>query len=205
MQYSKIIGLGLPKTGTTTLAACLRELKYDVAPYDTDMVVDVSRGNYAKLQPCFERYQAFEDWPWPICYQQFLKTDQKIAWILTQRSSPEIWLKSLQKHTQRNPSPQSKELRQRLYGSVDPWADAEHYIQFYIQHYNSVRETLSAHNQPFLELCWESGDSWPQLCNFLNVDTPVGKALPHANSAPKAPLGIHRIKRYIKRSLKKLK
>jgi hypothetical protein len=33
-----------------------------------------------------------------------------------------------------------------------------------------------------LELCWENGDGFEKLCNFLNFDVP-SVSIPHANKA----------------------
>jgi len=61
-----------------------------------------------------------------------------------------------------------------------PHRNEKEHIQFYRKHNNSVRSYFKNRSSDFIELCWENGDGFEKLCNFLNCDIP-DVPLPHAN------------------------
>jgi hypothetical protein len=72
-KFTRIIGVGLPKTGTTTLASMLRQLGFDHAPYDAHLITAVAGGDFSALGQALAEHQSFEDWPWPLVYREVAK------------------------------------------------------------------------------------------------------------------------------------
>ena len=85
-------------------------------------------------------------------------------------------------NTDRQPNEASHQLRITFFGSDNPWEDGQTYLDFYWNHLDAVRAYAKGEAIPLLELCWEDGDGWPELCAFLGHD-PVNGPIPHANSA----------------------
>jgi hypothetical protein len=176
----KIFGIGLPKTGTSTLGRCFEILGYSKAPYNLTLINQVAQGNYSGLEKEIAQYQSFEDWPWPVVYPYLLEHYPEAKFILTLRADERVWLKSLQKHTSRNAQKNSEYLRQTFFGSPNPWDDEETYLKFYRQHIMQCTELFKDKPQQLLLLNWEDGDNWPELCDFLQVPIP-NQDLPHVN------------------------
>ena len=95
----KVFGIGLNKTGTTTLGTCLERLGYDHVSCRADLLADWRAGRKDTVFAVTDAHQSFEDWPWPLMYRDLSArygTDAKF--ILTLRRSPEVWLRSLKMH-----------------------------------------------------------------------------------------------------------
>lgn len=182
-KFDKVICVGLPKTGTTTLRVCLQLLGYSKAPYDLELIHDVANGNMEGITSILQSHTCFEDWPWPIAYEAAYELEPRAAYVLTERASTRVWLESLRKHTKREPSESSRELRESIFGHDDPWRRGELYEEYYEDHIASVRGFFEDKKDQFLQVCWERGDGWKQLCDFLGLDEPVATPFPHANSA----------------------
>jgi hypothetical protein len=45
-----------------------------------------------------------------------------------------------------------------------------------------VREYFRGRDSDFMEVCWEMGTGWEELCAFLKCDVPGGP-VPHANKS----------------------
>lgn len=164
----------------------------------------VARGDFSALGQALAEHQSFEDWPWPLVYREVAKLSPEAGFILTRRASPQIWLGSLQKHTARYPSEQSRQLRQRFFGADDPWRQAETYLDFYQNHLDSVRSFMAERDLPFLELCWEEGSGWHDLCAWLGVPD-VARPTPHSNSAVQQERFGRRVKRIMRRAIARVR
>lgn len=197
-RFPAVFGIGLPKSGTTTLAHMLRTIGFDHAHYDTGLIGDIANGDLSGLGAAAAAHQSFEDWPWPMVYREVFELVPGAGFILTRRRTPEIWLDSLRRHTNRNPSEKSQHLRKKFFESDDPWADEEIYLEFYKAHLSSVRAFAREHDLPLLELCWEEGDDWAKLCSFLRVEVVSGD-IPHSNSALENERYDRRLRRTLKR------
>jgi len=180
-KFEKLFGIGLPKTGTTTLGHCFEVLGYSKAPYDIQLIEEVAEGSCNRIPEYTQQWEAFEDWPWPVLYKNLSELYPNAGFILTVRQSKEAWLKSLQKHTNRNPNARSKRLRKLLYKSEDPWKDEQHYRDFYQHHTAAVQEHFAG-RENFLTLCWEDGSGWEEICSFTGDDIPK-VPIPHMNNS----------------------
>lgn len=125
-------------------------------------------------------YDSFEDWPWPLIYPQIDEAFPGTKFILTRRKTPDIWFESLCQHAERTGP---TEFRQRIYGYAMPHAHKEHHIQLYVDHLAAVREYFKDRPADLLEVCWEEGDGWQTLADFLGFEAP-DISFPHANKSP---------------------
>ena len=202
MRFSKVFGIGLPKTGTTTLSTMFKELDLNHAPYDLNLIHSIAKGSISGTHEFIERYDSFEDWPWPVLWHELVKRYPDAGFILTVRSTDRTWLNSLQKHTDRNPSLESTALRKKFFGAVDPWTEDAVFLEHYKRHNNAIRDLLGS-SPNFLEACWEHGDGWDCVTEFLGVDS-VSKTVPHSNKKPDpVSLILRRTKKIIKSARRK--
>lgn len=176
----KVFGIGLNKTGTTTLGECLRTLGFRHAPYRFDLLHCVQQDRLEEIFEYSDLHDSFEDWPWPLLYPELDRRYPSSKFILTTRADSATWFRSLRQHADRNgPS----EFRRIVYGYEMPNGREAEHISLYEQHNSDVREYFRTRPRDFLEVCWETGAGWPELCAFLNEDVPA-IGFPHVNSAP---------------------
>lgn len=197
----KVFGIGLNKTGTTTLGACGRILGYRTKSWDRDLLLDVvDKRDLSSAIGVIKENDFFEDWPWPLIYQEIDKEFPKSKFILTTRADEFKWLQSLKNHSLRtNPF---RHVRKLVYGHNYPHRHEDEHIEFYLRHNESVREYFKHRPNDLLEVCWENNDGWNELCGFLGKSIPE-TAFPHSNRGidKDAPLSwkvINHIGRYIR-------
>lgn len=176
----KIVGVGLNKTGTTTLGECLRTLGYDHISYNYDAFCLYRDGNCDALMEMVNCHDSFEDWPWPLIYKEIDEKFPGSKFILTRRVDSMTWFNSLCKHRERM---SFYEYEKHIYGHDWPHDYPEHHIRIYEEHLTSVRNYFRDRPNDFLEVCWETGDGWQELSSFLNIKCP-DYPFPHANKRP---------------------
>ncbi|TAM96045.1 MAG: hypothetical protein EPN40_09640 [Rhodanobacteraceae bacterium] len=192
----KIIGIGLNKTGTTTLGACLKiwglsHLAFSESAFDL-----WQRNEIPELLEMAEAFESFEDWPWPLVYRPFDEKFPGSKFILTLRSSADIWFASLCKHADRTGPTR---FREAIYGYAMPHDHKDRHIQIYEDHLAAVRSYFAHRPGDLLEVCWENGDGWEELARFLGYRTPT-VPFPHMNRSPTEPTGF---KRWLPRGLQR--
>lgn len=180
----KVFGIGLNKTGTTTLG-------------DAGEMLGLSRLGWQKgvshelLQACFDneidrlieeasKWDLLEDFPWPLVYREMADTFPDALFVLTRRRSVEAWLTSQRQHTQA-----SYGMHKRIYGAHSVEEAPEKYREVYDRHLTSVRAFFEGTGR-LLEVCWEEGDGWGELCGFLGEPVPDAP-FPHSNPAGSNP------------------
>jgi hypothetical protein len=177
----KIFGIGLNKTGTTTLGLCLQHFGYRHTTSNLELTRMVERNELESVLRFAEEYDSFEDWPWPLIYREVDERFPGSKFILTVRRTPETWLRSLQKHALlTGPT----EFRRIAYGFSTPDGHEAEHLARYEEHNRSVRRYFADRPLDFLEICWETGSGWAQLADFLGHETP-NLPLPHANRSDK--------------------
>ena len=128
-----------------------------------------------------EEFDSFEDWPWPLMYRQvFEKYGETARYVLTRRNTPEAWLESLKAHTlATNPH---NNPRKRIFGFDYPHGAEAQHIAFYENHLAEVRKYFAEQNAAHVlcEVCWEEGDGWQEICDFLEEPLP-NAPFPHVN------------------------
>ena len=177
----KVVGVGLNKTGTKTLAACLTRWGYDHFTFDLTSFQQYRRGDYESLWTTMRAYDSFEDWPWPLMYKEIDAQFPGSRFILTVRKSPEVWFASLCKMAIRLGS--LTDFEQYIYGYAIPHGHKDEHIQFYDAHNQAVENYFSERPEQLLKVCWETGDGWEELANFLDKPVP-DQPFPHINKTP---------------------
>jgi Sulfotransferase domain len=177
----KVFGLGLNKTGTTTLGRCLKRLGFDHLSCRRDLLIAYRENRIADVFFVVDKYESFEDWPYPLMYRElFDRYGSDAKFILTTRSSSSAWLDSL-KHHSLGTHPDNH-CRLLAYGYNYPHGYENEHVEFYNAHNRAVREFFRNRNasSQLVELCWESGQGWRELCEFLGLEPPADD-FPHAN------------------------
>jgi len=181
-EEEKIFGIGLNKTGTTSLGKVLDILGYNNhTSYNLKLIEDWKSNNFDEIIKVACNNNNFEDWPWPLLYRELYFKFPNSKFILTTRLNSEIWFKSLEKHAQiTGPTP----ARKLIYGYYLPINNKAEHISFYNDHNREVHDFFSGKEKNrFLPVCWENGDSWEKICNFLNRPIPKNVPFPHLNKA----------------------
>jgi hypothetical protein len=181
--HVKILGVGLSKTGTTSLHRALGILGYRSLHYDDRRLNDVVCG--ANSNPDFRRYDdvdAVLDIPAAWFFEQLLDAYPGCKCILTIRDEG-AWWKSIHAHfNDRSPvtSPEANAfkwaLRNYVYGST-----VAHEFLFkkrYREHNERVLAKVPA--SQLLTMDVTAGDGWEKLCQFLACAVPT-TCFPHQN------------------------
>ena len=175
-----MLGVGLNKTGTKTLGECLRAFGTRNRSFDAHAFELWRAGRIAELLESMQSHDSFEDWPWPLVYREFDVRFPDARFVLTTRRDSQTWFESLCKHAERTgPTP----FREAVYGFAMPHAHRAVHVAIYERHNDEVREYFSARPGKLLEVCWERGDDWEVLANFLGLPPPV-LPFPHENANP---------------------
>jgi len=167
-RKQKIVGIGLGKTGTTSLAAALKYLGYHHFWYNPHIAKEFFSGNLGEVWEILKTYDSFEDYPWPFLYQEIDKMYPESRFILTTRKEPEAWYRSLCKHFDKG----GMENHQKIYGFPNPHDYKNEHIEFYLKHNQAVIDYFSNRPNKLLVVCWENGDGYREICRFLNHSVP---------------------------------
>ena len=178
----KIIGVGFHKTGTTTLGKCLKILGYNYIPFNRKAFLLYQSGKIDAVLTLMEYFDGFEDWPWPFVYREAYARFPNAKFVLTTRVNENVWFESLVHHAARETGANFHG-RKFIYGYEEPTANRAHHIEIYTKHNEEVREFFSDKEGSLLEVCWERGDGWKELCCFLGVPVPDA-VFPHCNKGP---------------------
>jgi len=177
----KVVGVGLNKTGTTTLGMCLRQWGFNHISFSENAFELWRSHEYDKLLAWVEKYDSFEDWPWPLVFREIDRKFPDTKFILTRRKNAGTWYRSLCKHAERTGPTR---FRKYIYGHEMPHRHERDHIDFYERHLAAVRSFFHRRPGKLLEVCWEEGDGWNELSGFLGLEKPADP-FPHANKAPR--------------------
>jgi hypothetical protein len=187
-RWNKVFGIGLSKTGTTSLASALEILGLKVEDYPSDphTLQQLEQGDYdLKI---LEQADAMTDTPAALCYQQLDQRYPNSLFILTERKDQERWLRSAEKQwsfTEEWVKHDPDFARFVYFMNVSIYGvlrfSKERFRQVYERHAREVREYFSSRGNDLLVFDATSGDGWAKLCEFLNLPEP-SVPYPHANS-----------------------
>lgn len=182
-SHQKIFGIGLNKTGTTTLNRCGKILGYRTTSCNRDLLKDYAlKNDFTQIERVANQFDLFEDWPWALIYKELDLIFPRSKFILTVRKDEHTWINSLKNHSMKTRP--TRHCRKFAYGFNYPHRHEQEHLDFYKRHNDNVRDYFKNRPEDFLEICWENGDGFEKLCNFLGKDIP-DVPLPHANK------GIH--------------
>ncbi|MEM9049164.1 MAG: sulfotransferase family protein [Pseudomonadota bacterium] len=179
----RVFGLGLNKTGTSSLRQALKILGFRHHIYRPALIRDLAKGRMAPIFAAAEASESFEDWPWPLVWRQLdARFGDGARFVLTRRISADVWLESLKAHSARTAG--GGFARRLAYGHAYPHGQEAAHLAVYDAHLAALRTYFAdrARAHRFIELCWEEGQGWSELCTFLGEPLP-DLPFPHANAA----------------------
>jgi hypothetical protein len=182
-KHQKVLGLGLSKTGTTSLAEALNTLGIKTIhyPWDQSTYEDLKKGNY-KLS-ILNTYQGITDITIAPYYAQLDKAYPRSKFILTVREVGS-WLRSVGTHwsTPTKITGIYREytdyIRACVYGTSEFNEDRFRYV--YELHCRNVSEYFAHRQGDLLIMNIYEGDGWEKLCPFLGLPIP-NLPFPHLN------------------------
>ncbi len=167
----KIFGIGLARTGTTSLAKALELLGYKSVHVECN-VMEISDDTFSINKDVIEDNDAIVGTPLCPCYETLAKNYPDSLFILTIRES-ESWLKSCSlSFTEKLPMDENhRALHCWLYDSI--LFDKEKFLKGYMNYVNKVLTLFNRiNNKIFLyNIC--SGYQWLPLCDFVGKDIPA--------------------------------
>jgi hypothetical protein len=189
---TRIFGIGMHKTGTTSLAAAFGILGFNAAHWGTALWARRVWEQVKGYGPAAEvdAHYAFSDLPFTLLFRELDKAYPGSKFILTVRPEDE-WLKSVEKHWDPAINPHRKDweiapfthrLHHLVYGRKT--FDADIFLRRYRAHNREVSEYFK--DRPGDLLTYRIGDGWPNLCNFLGRKIP-SVAYPHELSTCSYP------------------
>lgn len=183
---AKIIGLGLSKTGTSSLSDALSMLKIPTIhyPYDEVTLAQLKAADYQLT--LFNKYRAVVDIPLIPFFPQFDHLYPGTKFILTLRDIND-WLVSIEKHWElmmvwQENTPAFKTFHEfvsiAVFGCLKFQKERFKYI--YEKHTAHVLDYFKDRQNDLLVMDICKGDGWAKLCPFLNLAEPE-ISFPHAN------------------------
>lgn len=179
----KVFGIGMGRTGTTSLADALNLLGIATKHFPSDQITqqELLAG---KSLTMLSKYQGLVDGIAPF-YRQLSKHYPDGQFILTIRNQSE-WLTSVKKFDElraQNPvqsaTNYSDELRYLTYGAYQ--LDDETLMQGYSHHLQSVKDFFESRPESLLIMDICGGDGWEKLTTFLDIPMPLAP-FPHSNN-----------------------
>ena len=199
MIKTKIFGIGFHKTATTSLAEALKYLGYRVTGPDGVDNSNIANEVYEMAFDLADKFDAFQDNPWPILYKELDVRYPGSKFVLTVRPA-EDWIKSMVNHFNEKETP----MRQWIYGVGHPRGNENLYLARYNRHNNEVIEYFKGRPEDLLVLRITAGEGWEKLCPFLGTAIPA-VAFPRANTAPERERSDRRQSSYLWRTYFKVR
>jgi hypothetical protein len=179
---AKVFGIGLSRTGTSSLCDALNLLGIPTVhhPSDDQTFAELASGRYELT--ILRRYQGLVDIPAAAYYAQFDKVYPGSRFILTVRDV-DSWLDSIEDHARRLDNIRNSEFTRFMWATVYGAWEVNHdrFAYVYELHRENARRFFRDRPADFLELDITGGEGWYQLCRFLGTDVPESP-FPHKNT-----------------------
>jgi hypothetical protein len=177
--HNKVFGLGLSRTGTSSLTVALHRLGIQNKhyPHDPRTYEQLRNGDY-RLD-ILGWNQGLTDVPIPAYFAQLDQAWPESKFILTVRDDKEAWLRSVEKlwtasREWWDPTQQYTQIdeffRATVYGSI--WFNRERFSYVYDTHVRNVSHHFRDRPDDLLVLDICAGEGWEKLCPFLGIDAP---------------------------------
>lgn len=178
----KVFGLGLSRTGTTSLHASLVLMGLSSVHYPLsyrNLARHWLDGDFSPVHTA--PFQCYSDLPTPVFFRELDKSHPGSKFVLTSRDA-DAWADSIERQYARPlpPSPKNPirhRMRELAYGSVA--FDRGRYLDAYRRHNDGVRDYFTARPDALLVLdLSRDADAWEQLADFLDREASA-RAFPH--------------------------
>ncbi len=177
----KILGIGLQRTGTTSLYHALLQLGVNAAPHSIPLYYNIE-------DKILSEYDAFMDNPIPLIYQKIDSQLSNCKFILTTRDLSD-WLKSVQWLFEQELPCLSKELQkvgneihQEFYGTT--CFSKSIFEKRWQEYHQEVSSYFQSRKDDLLIIDFKQPGVWERLCNFLKLPVP-NAGFPHLNKRRK--------------------
>ena len=195
---TRIFGIGMHKTATTSLHTALHILGFDSAHWkDAHWAKRIFEEMTARGRSfTLEHHYALSDLPITILYEKLDRAYPGSKFILTTRHEGS-WLESVRKHWSHehnrfradwSKDPFTHRIHREVYGTKG--FDAEIMLSRYRRHNAEVQDYFRARPADLLTIDAGAGGGWPELCRFLVCAIP-SVPYPVAN---RNLIGAHRSK-----------
>ncbi len=179
--------IGLSRTGTKSFGAAAESLGFGPRLGWTDRSDGLMRawheGRIDDLLATAAEFQILHDIPWSFVYEELAEEFPDAKFVLTRRSSVDVWLRSIVAHTNRLPPYWGHEA---AYGALMAVDAPDVYRRSYADHLDRVRGFFRGSDR-MIEVCWETGAGWNELCGLLGVPLPAGAPFPHVGGLATPP------------------
>lgn len=176
----KIFGIGLSKTGTTSLAHALEILGYKTKDYPG--ITHYRAGDLSSVDlEVVDAYEALTDTPIPSFYRELDVRYPNSKFILTVRGQ-EGWLKSCKKQFTASLAEKQSEAHNQLFMDLYGCTafDEQKFLSGYEKFVSSTLEYFKNRPQDLLVINVVAGEGWEKLCPFLGQPVPENP-FPKAN------------------------
>lgn len=184
----RIVGAGLPRTGTSSLRSALGELLGGPCLHMSAIPghpFNLGGGWQAALvdQPTDWRqltagFVAAVDWPASLFWRELSDANPDALVLLSVRESAQVWWESMNATvlpvTRMSQAPDWTDGRDLLalmerFAGTEDWDDPARLMAAYDAHNAAVRATIPAHR--LLE--WRAADGWQPICRVLDLPVPT--------------------------------
>jgi len=178
-EHGRVFGLGLSRTGTSSLTSALYRLGVNTKHYPRDQRTyeQLRDGDY-HLDILKTRTRGLTDIPIVPYFAQLDRAWPGSKFILTVREK-EPWLQSVEKLLQSSAKwwdkdPQYRQIaeffRACVYGSV--WFNRDRFSYVYDTHVRNVLHYFQDRPEDLLVLDICGGEGWEKLCTFFGAEVP---------------------------------
>jgi hypothetical protein len=178
---TRIFGIGLHKTATTSFHRAMEILGYDSWHWPSAHSAKAiwREMNTLGYSRTLEQFHALSDLPIPLMYKQLDKAYPGSKFVLTVRSV-NLWLNALRRHYSYehnqyrsvwDSDPFTHRVHKYLYGTHK--FDQHRMAERYARHIAEVTEYFKDRPHDLFIFNPAYGDGWDDLCGFLGVDKPT--------------------------------
>lgn len=181
----RVVGAGMPRTGTTSLKAALEQLlggrcyhmmEVFARPEDVPVWHAAVRGDPPDWQQFFDGWTAAIDWPASAFWPELVAAFPDAIVVLSLRDDPETWYRSADRtvfDAFRHDPPPGMEAWAAMAGDlvqrfVPGWDDADTAMATYEAHNEAVRAAVA----PERMVEWRASQGWSPLCAALGLPVP---------------------------------
>jgi hypothetical protein len=199
----RVIGAGLPRTGTHSLKLALEQLLGSACYHMIEVFGNLDhvpvwhqavKGDVPDWGRFLADYDAIVDWPGSAFWRELSDSNPDALVLLSVRENPETWWQSADQtvlETMRRKHPPEFHawlemcldlMRSRFTGV---WEDRRSAMAAYERHNDEVRSTVPSDR--LLE--WRPGDGYAPICKALDLPIP-NEPFPHVNTTAEFRAGL---------------
>jgi len=186
----KVLYTSLHKCGTSSFGVFAKSLGFKtIGPYrvnDVEFVEKLKRHELEQLFEVADKFEAFQDHPWPLFYKEFDERYADLKFIHWYRD-PDEWYSSALKFFDESSTP----MRGFVYGidNESPKGRKDFYIDRYVRHNEDVIKYFKGRSDFLLIDPVNDKNLGSRICSFLGVPD-TNRIYPHTN------LNLTRSKRF---------